>query len=94
MESVMGLKESLPEKAIAVTTVGEARKFIVSLLPSLRDLKFRLKDVKMAAKKSIGIGHITNDWKKLTILLTLLLLSLPLSSKVRLNDSGRTEPHT
>lgn len=40
MVSVMGLKESLPENDMAVTTVGEARKFIVSRLPSLRDLKF------------------------------------------------------
>lgn len=39
-ESVTGLKESFPENAIAVTIVGEARKFIVRLLPSLRDLKF------------------------------------------------------
>lgn len=38
-ESVIGLKESFPENAIAVTIVGEARKFIVRLLPSLRDLK-------------------------------------------------------
>jgi hypothetical protein len=38
-ESVMGLKESFPENAIAVTIVGEARKFIVRLLPSFRDLK-------------------------------------------------------
>ena len=48
MESVIGLKESFPEKAIAVTTVGDARKFIVSLLPSLRDLKLRLKEVRIA----------------------------------------------
>src|SRR5277367_2632921 len=38
-ESVTGLKESFPEKAIAVTIVGEERKFIVSAFPSLRDLK-------------------------------------------------------
>jgi hypothetical protein len=38
-ESVIGLKESFPENAIAVTIVGEARKFMVRLLPSLRDLK-------------------------------------------------------
>ena len=44
----MGLKESLPENAMAVTIVGEARKFIVSLLPSFRDLKFRLKEVRIA----------------------------------------------
>ena len=54
MESVIGLKESFPEKAIAVTTVGDARKFIVSLLPSLRDLKLRLKDVKMATMFRLG----------------------------------------
>ena len=40
MESVIGLKESFPEKAIAVTTVGDARKFIVCRLPSFRALKF------------------------------------------------------
>ena len=63
-ESVIGLKESFPENAIAVTIVGEARKFMVSRFPSLRDLKFlgitldnghfeknqsnRLKEVRMA----------------------------------------------
>lgn len=40
IESVTGLKESFPEKAIAVTMVGEARKFLVRALPSFRDLKF------------------------------------------------------
>ena len=45
MESDIGLNESLPEKAIAVTTVGEARKFIVLRLPSLRDLKLLLRVV-------------------------------------------------
>jgi len=29
MESVIGLNESFPENAMAVTIVGEARKFIV-----------------------------------------------------------------
>ena len=48
MESVMGLNESFPEKAMAVTTVGEARKFMVSLFPSLRERKLRLKEVRMA----------------------------------------------
>jgi len=38
--SIMGLKESFPENAIAVTIVGEAKKFMVKRLPSLRDLKF------------------------------------------------------
>ncbi len=38
-ESVMGLNDNFPENAMAVTIVGEARKFIVRLLPSLRDLK-------------------------------------------------------
>jgi hypothetical protein len=42
---------------MAVTMSGEARKFIVSRLPSLRDLKFRLKEVKMAAKRSHQYGH-------------------------------------
>jgi hypothetical protein len=67
-ESVTGLKESFPENAMAVTIVGEARKFIVRLLPSLRDLKllnqivrqsrskakgpYRLNEVKIALKES------------------------------------------
>jgi hypothetical protein len=38
--SVAGLNESFPENASAVTIVGEARKFLVSALPSFRDLKF------------------------------------------------------
>jgi hypothetical protein len=50
MLSVMGLNDNLPENAIAVTVVGEARKFIVFKLPSFRALKFRLKDVMMAGK--------------------------------------------
>jgi len=33
---------------MAVTIVGDARKFMVLLLPSFLDLKFRLKLVKMA----------------------------------------------
>lgn len=37
--SVTGLKDSFPLNAMAVTTDGDARKFIVFLLPSLRDLK-------------------------------------------------------
>jgi len=47
-ESVWGLKESLPENDIAVTMVGDARKFMVLLLPSFLDLKLRLKLVKIA----------------------------------------------
>lgn len=43
-----GLKLRDPENAIAVTSSGEARKFIVFRLPSLRALKLRLKDVRMA----------------------------------------------
>lgn len=50
IESVAGLKESFPENAIAVTIVGEARKFIVRRFPSFLDLKLRLKLVKIAAK--------------------------------------------
>jgi hypothetical protein len=38
--SFVGLNESFPLNAIAVTIVGEERKFMVSLLPSLRALKF------------------------------------------------------
>ena len=40
MESTAGLNDSLPEKDIAVTMVGDERKFIVWALPSFRDLKF------------------------------------------------------
>lgn len=39
-ESVIGLKDSLPEKLMAVTIVGDARKFIVFTLPSFLDRKF------------------------------------------------------
>ena len=46
--SVTGLNDSFPEKAMAVTMVGDARKFIVLLLPSFLDLKLRLKLVKIA----------------------------------------------
>jgi hypothetical protein len=47
----MGLKESFPENAMAVTIVGEARKFIVRLLPSFRDLKLLNKKCKPVALK-------------------------------------------
>lgn len=52
IESVIGLNESFPEKDIAVTIVGEARKFIVRRFPSFRDLKFRLKEVRIATNNS------------------------------------------
>jgi hypothetical protein len=48
MLSVKGLKVVVPANAIAVTISGEARKFIVSGLPSFRPRKFRLYDVKIA----------------------------------------------
>jgi hypothetical protein len=48
MLSVMGLKDSFPENAMAVTVVGDARKFMVFRFPSLRALKFRLKEVTIA----------------------------------------------
>lgn len=38
--SFVGLNESFPLNAMAVTIVGEERKFMVFLLPSLRALKF------------------------------------------------------
>lgn len=38
--SVIGLNDSLPLNAIAVTIEGDARKFMVLAFPSLRDLKF------------------------------------------------------
>ena len=40
MESRIGLNDSFPENAMAVTMVGDARKFMVFLFPSLRDRKF------------------------------------------------------
>ena len=49
--SVWGLKDNFPEKVMAVTIVGDARKFMVLLFPSFLDLKFRLKLVKMAENK-------------------------------------------
>jgi hypothetical protein len=52
-ESVIGLNDSFPENAMAVTIVGEARKFMVRRFPSLRDLKFRLKLVKIAIKMGV-----------------------------------------
>lgn len=36
---------------MAVTISGEARKFIVSRLPSFRPLKLRLKEVKIAVAR-------------------------------------------
>jgi len=50
----MGLKESFPENAMAVTIVGEARKFIVRLLPSFRDLKLLNQKCKPVALKGGG----------------------------------------
>lgn len=47
--SVVGLKLRSPEKAMAVTISGEARKFMVRRLPSLRALKLRLNEVRIAA---------------------------------------------
>lgn len=40
IESVTGLKDNRPAKDMAVTTVGEAKKFMVRLLPSFLALKF------------------------------------------------------
>ena len=61
-ESVMGLKESLPENAMAVTIVGEARKFIVRLLPSFRDLKLLNQKCKPVALKG-GEPYRLNEVK-------------------------------
>ena len=60
-ESVMGLNDNFPEKAMAVTIVGEARKFIVSLFPSFLDLKFLLKLVRIAADPRSGAGVEIDD---------------------------------
>lgn len=64
-ESTMGLNESFPENAMAVTIVGEARKFMVLLLPSFLDLKLRLKLVRMANK---DISTSKDDAQSLDIL--------------------------
>jgi hypothetical protein len=48
IESVIGLKVVEPEYDIAVMSSGEARKFIVARLPSLRPGKLRLYEVKIA----------------------------------------------
>ena len=58
-ESVIGLNDSLPENAMAVTTVGEARKFVVRLLPSLRDLKLLKKNE--PTKLEEKISHRLNE---------------------------------
>jgi hypothetical protein len=61
-ESVIGLKESFPENAIAVTMVGEARKFIVRALPSFLDLKLLLR-IETYQLREEGIAHRLNDVK-------------------------------
>lgn len=48
MLSVMGLNVVDPEYVMAVMSSGDARKFIVARLPSLRPGKLRLYDVRMA----------------------------------------------
>ena len=48
MLSVKGLKLVEPAYDMAVTISGEARKFMVSGLPSFRPRKFRLYEVKIA----------------------------------------------
>ena len=63
MLSVIGLNDSLPENAIAVTMVGDARKFIVSPFPSFRDLKFLLKLVKIATgNKLVDLSNEGRLW--------------------------------
>ena len=58
MLSVKGLKVVLPAYAIAVTISGDARKFIVSGLPSLRPRKLRLYDVKIALPSPFVIPSV------------------------------------
>lgn len=48
IESVVGLNDSFPENIMAVTIVGDARKFIVERFPSFLALKFLLKLVNIA----------------------------------------------
>lgn len=62
---------------MAVTTVGEARKFIVSLLPSLRDLKLRLNDVRIAVCCQLVRWRFERESLH-TILLALLVVTFPL----------------
>jgi hypothetical protein len=58
IESVIGLKVVVPAKDIAVTSSGEARKFMVPLLPSFRAGKFLLYEVKMALTSPFWIPSV------------------------------------
>jgi hypothetical protein len=53
IESVSGLNDSFPENNMAVTIVGDARKFIVERFPSFLALKFLLKLVSIAVTSRI-----------------------------------------
>ncbi len=93
IESVIGFNYSLPENAMAVTTVGEAKKFIVWLFPSLRDLKLlkatqykrsdlqlgtdRLKEVNMAVGDECKEDTGTES-NLHTIFFSLLIATFPL----------------
>lgn len=60
-ESVRGLKERDPAKAIAVTTSGDATKAWVAGLASLRPVKLRLYDVMTRREQAARSGFILPD---------------------------------
>lgn len=80
-------------RTMAVTMSGEARKFMVRRLPSLRALKLRLNEVRMAERGSSVNGHAQAS-EKLTVLLILALLAIPLtnarSASVRQHDTANS----
>lgn len=60
--SVRGLKVVLPAYDIAVTISGDARKFMVSGLPSFRPRKLRLYDEKIALLSPFEIPSVRFHW--------------------------------
>jgi hypothetical protein len=65
----MGLNESFPENAMAVTVVGDARKFIVRALPSLRDLKLLKTQMVRSKQKTEFKCYIPVERRKNSFLL-------------------------
>jgi len=78
MESTIGLKDNLPENVIAVTIVGDAKKFMVLAFPSFLDLKLRLKLVKIAITKNSVIVTKEYTFETVTVFPFLLIGSFPL----------------
>lgn len=56
IESLRGSKSVRPAKAMAVTISGEAKKLRVLALPSLRALKLRLNEVKIAFSSLLAMS--------------------------------------